>query len=93
MPTRRSLDLVGLQSPILRLASFTPKKVSQKRRNTLKWRNKSAGKDSQFFDRSAVGRSVPRHHRTARATLATRALKLKQRRHVNIRLTIVSMHG
>src|SRR5580704_14204374 len=55
MPTRRSPHLVGPLSPILHLACFTARKDSPKWRNTLKWPNKSACKDSQFFARSAVG--------------------------------------
>jgi hypothetical protein len=49
MPMRRSLHLVGLHSSILPLACFTARKDSLKRRNTLKWPNKSACKDSQFL--------------------------------------------
>jgi hypothetical protein len=43
------------------------RKDSLKWRNTLKWRNKSACKDSQFLIDRRSARSVPRHHRTARA--------------------------
>ena len=69
MPTRRSLHLVGLHSSILPLACFMARKDSLKRRNTLKWPNKRACKDSQFLIDRRSACSVPRHHRTARAFL------------------------
>jgi hypothetical protein len=72
MPARRSLHVVGLQSSILPVACFMARKDLPKRRNTLKWRNKSAGKDSQFLIDRRPARSVPRHHRTARAFLYER---------------------
>jgi hypothetical protein len=63
MPTRRSLHVVGLHAAILPLACFMARKDSPKWRNTLKWRSKSAGKDSQFLIDRRSARSVSRHRR------------------------------
>src|SRR5580704_11140064 len=59
MPPRRSLHLVGPQSSIWPLACFMARKDSPKWRNTLKWRNKSACKDSQFLIDRRSARSAP----------------------------------
>jgi hypothetical protein len=48
------------------------RKDSLKWRNTLKWRSKSACKDSQFLIDRRSARRVPRHHPTARAFLYKR---------------------
>ena len=71
MPTRRSLHLIGLQSPILPLRVSWRKKFA-KWRDTFKSLNKSACKDSQFLIDRRSARSVPRHHRTVRAFLYER---------------------